>query len=456
MFTPSTGLLANQQQDPMQSGLMRYLQNPITQIGLSLLSPQGPTYGRPQIGQAVQQGLGNYQKMLLLAAAAKKAKEEEDQRKQQIQWMQQNAPGMIGAPGAVQTQWAAGTYGPEAAKLQAQQQAQAAQEAWMQQHNMGHLVGAPPELLKRRIDAQNPMPTSEMLNYGTAQVDPGFAAYQQGIRRAGATQVNVGDTTGRSFGNAFGGSLGKQIVDRRAEMQGNAGIIDSINESRKLLHSDMYTGTGADWQASYGAALQKLGFNFDNDAVANTQAFAATMGQRVLANAKLLRPMTDADVAFLKKIEAGDVTLTKDALNKELDIVDRAMRKSVEGYNKDASAIMSSKYGDQIPLDLRIDVPPPWQPSAQQQDGKGNVRDMTNEQQGASFDAQIQGVPTAQANAQAMTGQTPVQAKPSAPVSRDQAVQEVKTYYQALLQKGVPEGQALEMAKAAAARRGYQ
>ena len=104
----------------------------------------------------------------------------------------------------------------------------------------------------------------------------------------------------------------------------------------------------------------RLGIKFDNDPVANTQAYAATMGNQVGQIIKQFGSgtgLSDADREYAEKIVGGKVTLNEQALRKLLDINERAYKNVIEEYNSRANQVMGKPGASSLPYDLRVDIP---------------------------------------------------------------------------------------------------
>ena len=179
------------------------------------------------------------------------------------------------------------------------------------------------------------------------------------LKAAGAPSI-TNQITDDSL-TALGKEQGKTILTEREDAMGAVSSLENIQEARKLLDGGMITGTGAEFLTSFGNFLSsRLGIDFAEDPVANTQTYAATMGKQVGQIIKQFGSgtgLSDADREYAEKIVGGKVTLTEKALRKLIDINERAFTNVVKNYNIKADQIMSKPGADNLLYDLRIDAP---------------------------------------------------------------------------------------------------
>ena len=158
---------------------------------------------------------------------------------------------------------------------------------------------------------------------------------------------------------AFEGELGKgqakSIIENRAAAQDAAAIIDTVTIGRDILKGGVITGAGADFMVNLNQALKTAGVDFGYaDAAANSQAYAANMAQnvgRIIKQFGAGTGLSDADRQYAEKMAGGKITLDAKALNKILDINERAARNVITRHNKDVEGIKSK-----IPLKVEMPV----------------------------------------------------------------------------------------------------
>lgn len=171
---------------------------------------------------------------------------------------------------------------------------------------------------------------------------------------ASVTNVNMKQES------AFEAELGKKNVDSIMATKEKASdasmIVRNTHQGRQLLDSGAITGVGAEFFTKFGQALQEIGFTKSKDAVANTQAFAATMAGNVAKQIKEFGAgtgLSDADREYATKMAGGDITLNEQSIRKILDINERAARNIIKNHNKSVKGIKSM-----IPLE--VEEPPEY------------------------------------------------------------------------------------------------
>jgi hypothetical protein len=179
------------------------------------------------------------------------------------------------------------------------------------------------------------------------------------IAKAGAVNVNL-----PAQEKAFEGELGKgqaeDLIKSRAAARDASSIIDTVKTGRDIMKSGMITGAGADFLVNFNQGLKTAGIDAGYaDAAANSQAFSANMAGNV---GKLIKQfgagtgLSDADREFAKDMAGGRISLDAKAINKILDINERAARNVITRHNKDVKGIKTN-----IPLE--VEMPPEVKPA---------------------------------------------------------------------------------------------
>jgi hypothetical protein len=196
-------------------------------------------------------------------------------------------------------------------------------------------------------------PTTEFRNFQLSQQDPNFLTYQTGLKRAGSTQVNL-PTQEKEFEKTLGGKQAETLIKSREGAMDAASILQTNEVGRNLLKSGAITGAGADFFVGLNQALKTAGIDAGYaDASANSQAYAAAMGQNT---AKLIKQfgagtgLSDADRMYAEKIAAGTITMDEKAIRKVLDINDTAARNVIKLHNKNVEGIKTN-------IPLKVDLP---------------------------------------------------------------------------------------------------
>jgi len=158
--------------------------------------------------------------------------------------------------------------------------------------------------------------------------------------------------------SAFEAGLGKgqatQVMENKTVAEDARSIIDTVAQGRQLLQSGVITGFGADYLTKFGAALNQAGINFAEDKVANTQAFAANMAQnvgRIIKQFGAGTGLSNADREYAEKMAGGNISLDRKALERILDINERAARNVIRLHNKNVSGIKTN-------IPLTVEEPP--------------------------------------------------------------------------------------------------
>lgn len=196
-------------------------------------------------------------------------------------------------------------------------------------------------------------PTTEFRNFQLGQENPAFLANQIALKRAGSTQVNL-PTQEKEFEKTLGGKQAETLIKSREGAMDAASILQTNEVGRNLLKSGAITGAGADFFVGLNQALKTAGIDAGYaDASANSQAYAAAMGQNT---AKLIKQfgagtgLSDADRMYAEKIAAGAITMDEKAIRKVLDINDTAARNVIKLHNKNVEGIKTN-------IPLKVDLP---------------------------------------------------------------------------------------------------
>ncbi len=169
--------------------------------------------------------------------------------------------------------------------------------------------------------------------------------------------VNIGE---KSF-TEIGKKMGEKVVEEQKDAQQAYSSLGNLQDAKKLLSSGMITGTGAGYILNVGKALQQAGINLAPEEIANTEAYAALMGKQVGQIIKQFGAgtgLSDADREYAEKIAGGKITLTKQSLEKIIEINEKGLRNVVNNYNKRAKGIMSKPEAKDLPYSLIIETNP--------------------------------------------------------------------------------------------------
>jgi hypothetical protein len=178
---------------------------------------------------------------------------------------------------------------------------------------------------------------------------------QKEATHAPGTTVRIDQKQESAFESGLGTGQAKRIIDSQVAAKDAASIIDTVKTGRDLMKSGMITGAGADFLVNFNQGLKTVGIDAGlADAAANSQAFAANMAGNV---GKLIKQfgsgtaLSDADREFAKDMAGGRISLDAKAINRILDINERAARSVITQHNKDVKGIKTN-----IPLE--VEMPP--------------------------------------------------------------------------------------------------
>jgi len=195
--------------------------------------------------------------------------------------------------------------------------------------------------------------TPAIREFEFGKTNPEFAKSQLALKRAGATQVLL-PAQEKAFEAEIGKGQADAVLKSRATAEDAAAILQTNEIGRQILNSGAITGAGAEFFVGLNQALKTAGIDFGYaDAAANSQAYAAAMGQNT---AKLIKQfgagtgLSDADREYATKIAGGSIKLDDKAIRKVLEINDRAARNVIAGHNKKVENIKTN-------IPLKVEVP---------------------------------------------------------------------------------------------------
>jgi len=208
-----------------------------------------------------------------------------------------------------------------------------------------------------RVPAFSGAPTT-LSSYADVPLPATVVAQKKEIARAGAT--NITNKQEGAFEAGLGTGQSKLLLDNKVAALDAASIIDTVKTGRDIMKSGMITGAGADFLVNLNQGLKTVGIDAGYaDAAANSQAFTANMAGNV---GKLIKQfgagtgLSDADREFAKDMAGGRIALDAKAINKILDINERAARNVITRHNKDVKGIKTN-----IPLE--VELPPEVKPA---------------------------------------------------------------------------------------------
>lgn len=197
-------------------------------------------------------------------------------------------------------------------------------------------------------------PTELMRNYEYAK-SPAGGNYKGSFDQfkalsAPKTSITLGPQE-KAFETELGKGQAEGLIKSKTAAIDAAAIIDTVNTGRGIMKSGMITGAGADFLVNLNQALKTAGIDAGYaDAAANSQAFTSNMASNV---GKLIKQfgsgtgLSDADRKYAIEMAGGRVSLDAKAINRILDINERAARNVIARHNKDVKGIKTN-----IPLEV--------------------------------------------------------------------------------------------------------
>jgi len=174
------------------------------------------------------------------------------------------------------------------------------------------------------------------------------------------TNVQVGvklSEQEKGFEGDLGKGQAKKVLENKDKAEDARDMLDTARIGREILKSGTITGAGADFFVGLNQALKTAGVDFGYaEASANSQAYAANMAQNVGKLIKLFGAgtgLSDADRKYAERMAGGQISLDKTALEKILDIQERASRNVIQRHNKSVKGIKTN-----IPLEVELDEAP--------------------------------------------------------------------------------------------------
>lgn len=217
---------------------------------------------------------------------------------------------------------------------------------------------------------QGPGPTDDMREYefyrqqaaAAGQPVQSFNDWMTGMKRASASQVNVGGGSDKQIFDA----MNESAVAARSAMTG----LNSLREAKQAISSGAITGQFANERL----ALQKIGAWLgvaDPSTIVNTETFRSSIAPQVAALMKATvgtTQISNADREFAEKAAGGSITLDEKSIARLIDIMERAGSAVIEGHTSRLDKVYPQGQNfDRERALFGVDMPAAA-PPAQQQD----------------------------------------------------------------------------------------
>lgn len=172
-------------------------------------------------------------------------------------------------------------------------------------------------------------PTTDIQEYEYARqqgFSGTFSDFQQQMRRAGATSVNVGGGENRQVFDA----VAESATAARAAVTG----LNSLTEARKAVEGGIISGAGADTRLGLQRVGALLGV-VDPEIIQNTETFRSAIAPQVAAMMKATvgsTQISNADREFAQQAAGGSIALNDGTIRRLLDVMERAGKASVQSH----------------------------------------------------------------------------------------------------------------------------
>ncbi len=150
--------------------------------------------------------------------------------------------------------------------------------------------------------------------------------------------------------------FGRDLIERRNNAIDAKNSLIATNDAINLLDSGIITGTGATYVVEAGKALRRMGVDYFEDDVANTEAYYANQAKQVAQVIKAFGAgtgLSDADREYAEKAAAGKITMSEKSLRKIIEMNQKASRNLISKFNEDVSKMPKGV----TPFDLSIKIP---------------------------------------------------------------------------------------------------
>jgi hypothetical protein len=154
--------------------------------------------------------------------------------------------------------------------------------------------------------------------------------------------------------------MGKSLSQSYDDMKKVSNSLYNLQQSKQLLKNPMITGAGASYLLALGKGLSQVGIKFADDAIANTEAYAASMGNQVGVIIKQFGAgtgLSDADRDYAEKIVGGKITLNKQSIEKITSILEKGYKNVIKEHNKNAKQVMDRPESKELPYSLIVEDP---------------------------------------------------------------------------------------------------
>jgi hypothetical protein len=182
------------------------------------------------------------------------------------------------------------------------------------------------------VKAAIPETPAEVRQFEYAQKNPEFAAYQVGLKRAGAPTTMV------SMGKSIAGEIGPMMKEAQGVVQAAVKTEDAANRISQAIDSNkLFTGTGANVRLGAAQVANTLGFggNTLEEKIGNTRQAMQGLAQLTLQGRQQMRgqgAITENESKLAERAVSGDISFTPGEIKQLADAAKRASDYTYKNY----------------------------------------------------------------------------------------------------------------------------
>ena len=199
-----------------------------------------------------------------------------------------------------------------------------------------------------------------------AQQNPAFAAYQERLKRAGATNVSVSNAE-KPLVNTIATGLGKQLDDGLSAARAASTAITNAQTLRKAAESgNLIAGPTASIRIPLLQVGQMLGVGGKDDAerLSNTRQAVQTMAQAELDAAQQMKgqgQITEAERDIIRRAAAGDInSFTAPEISQLSQAIEKTARAKIASHRRSVGSLQNIKGAESLIPFYQVDEPAPY------------------------------------------------------------------------------------------------
>lgn len=158
------------------------------------------------------------------------------------------------------------------------------------------------------------------------------------------------------FAEEISKKLGAEFVERRKIAVAASNSLQNLEDGYRLVKSNMISGFGAEYKIAAGKALQEMGVKYFDDAIANAEAYMAARGKETANLIKAFgsgTAVSNVDLKFANMISGGEISLSKESMEKILELNKKWARTAIQGFNQEVKKIDPNI----LPFDVSLPEP---------------------------------------------------------------------------------------------------